>query len=139
MTTIYSNNESIFEALKAGANGYLLKSNSSEAVIRSIIEVVEGGVPMTGQIARRVIEAFRTPQPHEMGESQLTSREKEILQHLAQGYSNKEIAAKLELSVSTVRTHIEHIYEKLRVHCRTQAAAKYLAAAETGKGEGGKT
>ena len=133
MMTVYSNNESLFEALKAGANGYLLKSNSSEAVIRSIIEVMEGGVPMTGQIARRVIEAFRAPQPHEMGESQLSTREKEILQHLAQGYSNKEIAAKLEISVSTVRTHIEHIYEKLRVHCRTQAAAKYLAEPELRK------
>ncbi|MFZ4779891.1 MAG: response regulator transcription factor, partial [Terrimicrobiaceae bacterium] len=68
-----------------------------------------------------------------MGESQLSTREKEILQHLAQGYSNKEIAAKLEISVSTVRTHIEHIYEKLRVHCRTQAAAKYLAEPELRK------
>ena len=63
----------------------------------------------------------------------MTSREKEILQHLAQGYSNKEIAAKLELSVSTVRTHIEHVYEKLHVHCRTQAAAKYLAEPEIRK------
>ena len=127
ITTIYSNNESIFEALKAGANGYLLKSNSSETVIRSIVDVMEGGVPMTGQIARRVIEAFRAPQPHDMGETQLTTREKEILQHLAQGYANKEIAAKLELSISTVRTHLEHVYQKLHVNCRTQAAAKYLA------------
>ena len=139
MSTIYSSNESVFEALKAGANGYLLKSSSSEEVIQSIMAVVEGGAPMTGQIARRVIEAFRAPRPNEVVGGQLTTREKEILQHLAKGYTNKEIAAKLELSASTVRTHIEHVYEKLHVHCRTEAAAKYLAAAETGKGEGGKT
>jgi DNA-binding NarL/FixJ family response regulator len=126
MLTIYSNNDYIFEALKSGANGYLLKSSSSEEVIRAIIDVMEGGAPMTGQIARRVIDAFRRPVPRDLGEAQLTEREKEILQSLAQGYSNKEIASKLEVSVSTVRTHVEHIYDKLHVHCRTEAAAKYL-------------
>ncbi|MBI4324194.1 MAG: response regulator transcription factor [Chloroflexi bacterium] len=131
MVTVYSNTHYIFEALKAGASGYLLKSHSSEEVIRSIIEVMEGGAPMTGQIARRVIEAFRRPAPHGMREAQLTDREKEILQLLAQGFSNKEIAAQIEVAVSTVRTHIEHIYEKLHVHCRTEAAAKYLGDAAT--------
>jgi DNA-binding NarL/FixJ family response regulator len=130
MLTIYSNNDYIFEALESGANGYLLKSSSSEEVIRSIFNVMEGGAPMTGQIARRVIEAFRRPAPHGVSEVQLTEREKEILQYLAQGYSNKEIASKLTVSVSTVRTHVEHIYEKLHVRCRTQAAAKYFAEPE---------
>jgi DNA-binding NarL/FixJ family response regulator len=130
MVTIYSNNNSVFEALKAGASGYLLKNNSSAEVIRSIIEVVEGGAPMTGQIARRVIEAFRQPTPPEMTAGQLTAREKEILQLIAKGYANKEIASQLNVGVSTVRTHIEHIYEKLHVHCRTEAAAKYFVGAE---------
>jgi DNA-binding NarL/FixJ family response regulator len=127
MVTIYSNNNSVFEALQAGASGYLLKNNSSEEVIRSIIEVVEGGAPMTGQIARRVIEVFRKPASKGLDKAQLTAREKEILQLIAQGYANKEIASRLDVGVSTVRTHIEHIYEKLHVHCRTQAAAKYLS------------
>jgi DNA-binding NarL/FixJ family response regulator len=126
MVTIYSNNDSIFEALQAGASGYLLKNNSSEEVIRSIIEVVEGGAPMTGQIARRVIEVFRKPTYEKLSKAQLTIREKEILHLIARGYSNKEIASQVQVEVSTVRTHIEHIYEKLHVHCRTQAAAKYL-------------
>lgn len=126
MVTVYSNNNSVFEALQAGASGYLLKNNSSAEVIRSVVEVVEGGAPMTGQIARRVIEAFRRPTPKDLKEAQLTAREREILQLLAKGYANKEIASQIDISVSTVRTHIEHIYEKLHVHCRTEAAAKYL-------------
>jgi DNA-binding NarL/FixJ family response regulator len=130
MVTIYSNNNSVFEALKAGASGYLLKNNSSEEVIRSIVEVVEGGAPMTGQIARRVIEAFRKPASLELSEAQLTLREKDILQLIAKGYANKEIASQLDVGVSTVRTHIEHIYEKLHVHCRTEAAAKYLIGSD---------
>jgi DNA-binding NarL/FixJ family response regulator len=129
IVTIYSNNNSVFEALQAGASGYLLKNNSSEEVIRSIIEVVEGGAPMTGQIARRVIEVFRKPASKGLDKAQLTAREKEILQLIAQGYANKEIASQIDVGVSTVRTHVEHIYEKLHVHCRTQAAAKYLGSA----------
>jgi DNA-binding NarL/FixJ family response regulator len=132
MVTIYSNNKSIFEALQAGASGYILKNNSSEEVIRSIIEVVEGGAPMTGQIARRVIEAFRKPSSTSLSAAQLTTRETEILQLIAKGYANKEIASQINVGVSTVRTHIEHIYEKLHVHCRTEAAARYLV----GKGPG---
>jgi DNA-binding NarL/FixJ family response regulator len=97
-------------------------------VIRSIIEVVEGGAPMTGQIARRVIEVFRKPAYKDLAKAQLTVREKEILHLIARGYANKEIASQLEVEVSTVRTHVEHIYEKLHVHCRTQAAAKYLGS-----------
>ena len=130
MLTVYSNNNSVFEALKAGASGYLLKNNSSEYVMRSIVEVVEGGAPMTGQIARRVIEAFRNPAPIDVAEAELTTREKDILQLVAKGYANKEIASQLDVAVSTVRTHIEHIYDKLHVHCRTEAAAKYLVGAD---------
>jgi DNA-binding NarL/FixJ family response regulator len=129
MVTIYSNNNFIFEALQAGASGYILKNNSSEEVIKSIVEVIDGGAPMTGQIARRVIEVFRKPAREDLSKAQLTAREKEILELIAKGYSNKEIASQIEVTVSTVRTHIEHIYEKLHVHCRTQAAAKFLGNA----------
>ena len=135
MLTAYSHHEYIFEALKAGASGYLLKSISPEALISSILEVVDGGAPMTGQIARRVIEAFRTPAPQGLAEAQLTSRENEILELIAQGYTNKEIATCLKCSAATVRTHLQHIYEKLHVHCRTEAAAKYLSPAPFETGE----
>jgi DNA-binding NarL/FixJ family response regulator len=135
MVTIYSNNKSIFEALQAGASGYLLKNNSSEDVIRSIIDVVEGGAPMSGQIARRVIEAFRKPAPKVLKDAELTARETEILHLIAKGHANKEIASQLDVGVSTVRTHIEHIYEKLHVHCRTEAAAKYLVGSVSAAGQ----
>jgi len=135
MVTAFSNNEYIFESLKAGASGYLLKSKSSEEVTRSIIDVMEGGAPMTGQIARRVIEVFRKPSPKGLEEAQLTARENEILQLLAKGLLNKEIASQIDTSVATVRKHVEHIYDKLHVHCRTEAAAKYLSGPGHAAGE----
>jgi len=128
MLTVYPNNNYIFEALQAGASGYMLKSNSSEEVIHSIISVMEGGAPMTGQIARRVIEAFRKPASKGVSEAGLTEREMEVIQLIAKGYANKEIAAHLGVALSTIRRHIENIYAKLHVHCRTEAAAKYLVA-----------
>ena len=128
MLTIYSNNNYIFEALQVGASGYLLKSTGSEEVVHSIIGVMEGGAPMTGQIARRVIEAFRKPATNGLSESHLTDRELEVIQLIAKGYANKEIASQLGVVVSTIRRHIENIYSKLHVHCRTEAAAKYLSA-----------
>ena len=135
VVTAFSNNDYIFESLQAGASGYLLKSKSSEEVVRSIIDVMEGGAPMTGQIARRVIEVFRKPSSKSLEEAQLTARENEILQFLARGLSNKEIASQINTTVFTVRKHIEHIYEKLHVHCRTEAAAKYLRRAPSGAGK----
>jgi DNA-binding NarL/FixJ family response regulator len=126
MVTVFSNNEYIFEALQAGANGYLLKSKSSDEVARSILDVMDGGAPMTGQIARRVIEVFRKPAPRGVADAELTVREAEILQLVAKGLSNKEIASQINTTIYTVRKHVEHIYEKLHVHCRTEAAAKYL-------------
>jgi DNA-binding NarL/FixJ family response regulator len=124
MVTAFSNDDYIFEALQAGASGYLLKSKSSTEVNRAIVDVMEGGAPMSGQIARRVLEVFRRPLPK--GLDELTPREIEILQWLAKGLSNKEIATQIETGVANVRRHIEHIYDKLHVHCRTEAAAKYL-------------
>ena len=90
---------------------------------------------MTGQIARRVIEIFRKPAPKGLEEAQLTVRESEILQLLAKGLLNKEIASQIDSSVATVRKHVEHIYEKLHVHCRTEAAAKYLGGPGRAAGE----
>jgi DNA-binding NarL/FixJ family response regulator len=126
MLTAYSHDHYIFEALKAGACGYLLKSISSADLIRSILEAVEGGAPMTGQIARRVIAVFRQPAAQGLSQNQLTSRENEILGLLAQGYTNKEIASSLDCSAGTIKVHLEHIYAKLHVHCRAGATAKYL-------------
>jgi DNA-binding NarL/FixJ family response regulator len=92
---------------------------------------MEGGAPMTGQIARRVIEVFRKPSPPGVeAEAQLTPRENEILQWIAKGLSNKEIAVQIKTTTYTVGKHIEHIYEKLHVHCRTEAAAKYFGGAD---------
>lgn len=126
MLTAYSHDNYIFEALKAGASGYLIKSISSAELIRSILEAVEGGVPMTGQIARRVIAVFRQHATQGLDQNQLTSRENEILGLLAQGYTNKEIASRLDCSPGTIKVHLEHIYAKLHVHCRAGATAKYL-------------
>ena len=140
MLTAYSHNDYIFEALKAGASGYLLKSLSSAELIRSILEVVDGGAPMSGQIARQVIAVFRQPTGQRLAQAALTHREKEILQLLAQGYTNKEIAAHLACSAGTIKVHLDHIYGKLHVHCRAGATAKYFggpvrtSTAETGAG-----
>lgn len=128
MLTAYSHDRYIFEALKAGASGYLLKSISSAELIRSILEAVEGGAPMTGQIARRVIAAFRQPAASGSDQDQLTARENDILRLLAQGYTNKEIASALDCSAGTIKVHLEHIYAKLHVHCRAGATAKFLGA-----------
>jgi DNA-binding NarL/FixJ family response regulator len=124
MLTAYSDNDNIFEALKAGASGYLLKHVPAAELIQSITAVVEGGAPMTGQIARRVIEAFRKPAPTgPAAAADLTQRETEILQLLARGYANKEIAGQLGISPGTARNHVGHIYEKMHVRCRAEATA----------------
>jgi DNA-binding NarL/FixJ family response regulator len=126
MVTVYADTEHVFEALKVGASGYLLKCTDPGELTRSIADVMRGGAPMTGQIARLVIETFRQPSRSPASlEAQLTARETEILEHLSRGYANKEIAARLGTSTETVRVHVRHIYEKLHVHSRTEAAAKY--------------
>lgn len=126
VVTAYGDNEKVFQALQSGANGYLLKRTSSEELISAITEVAHGGAPMTGEIARRVIDAFRRPQAAPAEVVELSPREKEILQLLAQGYGNKEIADRLDLSFETVRSRLKRIYEKLHVRSRAGAATKYL-------------
>lgn len=126
MLTVYEDNERLFQSLMAGANGYLLKRTPPAKLLAAIREVNAGGSPMSPQIARRVVQLFRlAPQPSSDVE-QLTPREKEILDQLSKGFRYKEIVDNLGMSIDTVRTHIRNIYEKLRVHSRTEAVIKYL-------------
>ncbi len=121
--TVYEESEEIFRALEAGASGYLLKETSPEEILRAIREIKHGGVPMNGEVARKVIQSFRRlpTQPE-----QLTAREEEILKLLAQGHLTKEIADQLSISLETVKSHLKHIYGKLHVRSRTEAVIKYL-------------
>lgn len=120
MFTVYEDSDQVFEALNAGASGYLLKSAAPEQIILAIRELHEGGSPMSAAIARRVVNSFRSS-----GEGEkLSAREMEVLTALSKGFLYKEIAAQLFLSVGTVRQHIHHIYEKLHVQNRTEALNK---------------
>lgn len=122
--TVYDKPDTVFEALKAGAVSYLLKSTSSEKILEAIEEVYHGGSPISSQIARKVIEAFAIKEKTNEHFQLLSRREKEIVEELARGYRYKEIADKLFLSVDTVRTHIRNIYEKLQVNSRIEALKK---------------
>ena len=124
--TVYEDNDRIFGALKSGASGYLLKRADPADILRAIQEVKLGGAPMSSQIACRVVESFRET-PRDQARSELLSqREEEILKELSKGYSSKEIGENLSISVTTVNTHLQHIYEKLHVRSRTEAVLKYL-------------
>lgn len=127
MLTSYDDSEAIFSSLSAGACGYLLKPIRTTQLLAAVRDVYSGGAPMSGQIARRVVEAFNKPAASPAAPSataSLSEREAQILQLLSEGYLYKEIADKLGISYSTVRTHIERIYEKLHVQSRAQAVAK---------------
>jgi DNA-binding NarL/FixJ family response regulator len=126
MLTVYKDIKMIFQALKAGACGYVLKRSDEQEVLHAIAEVRAGGAPMTSEIARMVVRSFLEPATAAAETDQLSAREMEILSQVAQGLSNKEIGVQLHISFATVRTHLMHIYEKLHVRCRTEAAAKYL-------------
>lgn len=121
--TVYDDNDNVFEALCAGASGYLLKDSAPEKIIDSIQEVLAGGAPMNMKIAHKVLEMFTRfkPQKHDYG---LTEREKEILQLLTAGLTKQQIADKLYLSFHTVNTHLKNIYGKLHVNTRTGAVTK---------------
>lgn len=123
MSTVYEDDESIFESLKAGASGYLLKKTAPIKILDSIMEVYYGGSPMSGQIARKVISSFQ--QKDSIDDSELlTQREKEILKSLAKGLRYKEIASDFNIGLETVRSHTRNIYEKLQVQSRTEAINK---------------
>ncbi len=129
MLTVYKDIKMIFEALKAGACGYVLKRADEKEILAAIAEVRAGGAPMTSEIARMVVRSFMEPRAARPPETeQLSAREMEILSLVAEGLSNKEIGARLHISFATVRTHLMHIYEKLHVRCRTEAAAKFHRA-----------
>jgi len=125
MVTVEDESESVFEALKAGATGYLVKNVPGEEILASIREVHRGGSPMSSPIARMLVRAFHTAgaEPKEAG---LTPREREILQLLTRGYRSKEVADELGIGVQTVHTHLRNIYEKLHVRSRAEAVARYL-------------
>jgi DNA-binding NarL/FixJ family response regulator len=127
MLTVYEDSDAIFDALKAGASGYLLKRSGPVRLLEAIQELRQGGAPMTSEIARKVIDSFhRGPkQPAAHPQDQLTAREEEVLQMLAKGYACREIASRLSLSYETVRVYLRRIYEKLHVHSRTEAVLKY--------------
>lgn len=126
MVTVYDNNDRIFEALAAGANGYLLKRDVPDKLIQSLEELLDGGSPMSGAIARKVVQHFRKDPPSENKDHNLTPRETEILNHLVKGALYKEIASDVGIGYETVRTHLRNIYVKLHVRTRTEAVVKYL-------------
>jgi DNA-binding NarL/FixJ family response regulator len=131
MITVYDDTDAIFNSLAAGAGGYLLKPVRSAQLVAAIKEVLAGGAPMSSNIARRVIQTFRKPVPAPVaaaapdGMTQLTARENDVLELLVKGLLQKEIAQQLGISYWTVQTHIARIYEKLHVHSRAQAVARY--------------
>jgi DNA-binding NarL/FixJ family response regulator len=128
MLTVYDNTDVIFNSLAAGAHGYLLKPISSEQLLLAIRDVYAGGAPMTSDIARKVVHAFKQPAPTASQTEDLSPREQEVLDFLAKGYLYKEIAEQLAISYGTVHTYIERIFKKLHVRSRAQAVAKYLGA-----------
>jgi DNA-binding NarL/FixJ family response regulator len=127
MLTRYEQGDTIFNSLRAGANGYVLKSAPTAELVQAIQQVHSGGSPMTMQIARKVVEYFRQCDQSAPGLENLTPRESEVLKLLAQGFRYQEIADTLGNSISTVRAHVHAIYRKLHVHSRGRAVAKFSA------------
>ena len=127
MLTVFEDEEKIFGAIKAGANGYLLKKDSPQKILESIDAVHRGESPMNGMIAAKVLDYFQHQQikNKELDQANLTDREKEILQLLIKGNSYKEIAGTIFISVETLNSHIKNIYRKLNVHSRSELSAKY--------------
>jgi DNA-binding NarL/FixJ family response regulator len=129
--TVYEDSERIFQALRAGACGYLLKRAQPEMVIAAVKEAHEGGVPMTPEIARKVIGQFRQQATAAAQAEDLTDREREVLELVMHGFGNKVIADRLGVTVAAVKWHLQHIYEKLHVHSRTEAALKFKQGQST--------
>jgi len=125
VVTVYEDSERIFQALRAGACGYLLKRAQPERIITAIQEAHEGGVPMTPEIARKVIGQFRQEATVAEEVKRLSDREREVLELVVHGHGNKAIADRLGVTVAAVKWHLQHIYEKLYVHSRTEAALKF--------------
>jgi DNA-binding NarL/FixJ family response regulator len=126
MLTVYEDTENIFNALAAGASGYLLKRTPRAELLEAIREVHRGGSPMTTHIARKVVQSFQQPVASSQPTESLSPREQEVLDCLSKGFLYKEIADKLGIGYETVHTYIRRIYEKLQVRTRTEAVAKFL-------------
>jgi DNA-binding NarL/FixJ family response regulator len=125
--TVYEDEEKIFQALQAGASGYILKRSHPDEIVRALHEMLAGGAPMTPTIARKVVDSLsRTTRSRRSPEESLSRREIEVLESLTRGSSNKEIAEELSITVDTIRWHLKQIYHKFHVHGRTEAAVKYL-------------
>jgi DNA-binding NarL/FixJ family response regulator len=124
MVTVYEDPDRIFRALRAGASGYLLKRSTPEQVLAAIGDVRQGGVPMSSGIARKVIAYFQKQDAAAAEVEKLSAREREVLDLVVYGFSNKEIADRLSITVEAIRWHLKHIYHKLHVHSRTEAALK---------------
>lgn len=127
MLTVHEDTDTIFEALAAGASGYLLKPVRVQELVEAVLDVSRGGAPMSSSIARKVVQAFRRKSAAEAeGDTALSSRETEVLDLLAMGHTYKEISERLQISYGTVHTYIERIYKKLHVRSRAQAVALHL-------------
>jgi DNA-binding NarL/FixJ family response regulator len=125
IVTVYEDSDRIFQALRAGACGYLLKRAEPEKVIAAVREAQEGGVPMTPEIARKVIGQFRGQAATAQQVETLSDREREVLELVMHGLGNKAIADRLGVTIAAVKWHLQHIYEKLHVQSRTEAALKF--------------
>ena len=125
MLTVLSDNDKIFESVRNGAVGYILKKSPSNKLLEAIKEAYEGGAPFPGEIARKVLQYFKTPLKNTT-QSELSDREREVLEALVEGHGTKAIADKLFVSINTIRFHLRNIYNKLHVNSRTEAVAKAL-------------
>ena len=128
MLTAVEDDELVFMALEAGADGYLLKRTKPEDLRAAMLDVLGGGAPMSSEIARRVVESFRRAAKSPKPAVNLSAREEEVLILLSKGYSNKEIASQLSIGVETVGSHLKHIYEKMHVRSRAEAVARYMTS-----------
>jgi DNA-binding NarL/FixJ family response regulator len=128
MLTVYQNTEHIFDALTAGATGYMLKQTKPDQLLNAVRDVHQGGSPMSSHIARKIVQSFQQSAPRDEPQS-LSPREAQVIELLAKGYLYKEVADSMGVSYATVHTHIRHIYEKLQVRSRTEAVVKHLSRA----------
>ena len=125
MLTVYDDSDRIFHALQMGASGYLLKRSPADEILRAIQDVRKGGAPMSNYIARKVVQSFQRQGASEKPAENLSKRETEVLEYVAQGYTNKEVAEALGLSVETIHAYLRNIYTKLHVRSRTEAVMKF--------------